>query len=154
MKPALVVIDVQQRFERRMQHPALHDALEVITHVAALFRHAGHPVVWVFDDEQGAEGTPGFELVEGLEPAVDDIRHHKTAANAFKTLSVPRCDFFLLAGFKADGCVLASAMGAQDRDLPFAVLRGGLIDQTRESVAFVEGLLPIVSHEVVAAMLR
>ncbi|MFK7989936.1 MAG: cysteine hydrolase family protein [Sandaracinaceae bacterium] len=154
MSPAFVVIDVQRRFEHRMQHPPLGDAVEVITRVASLFRAAGHPVVWVYDDERGAKGTPGFELVEGLAPHADDVRHHKTAANAFKTLTVRGCDFFLLAGFKADGCVLASAMGAQDRDLPFAVLRGGLIDSTRQSVAFIDALLPVVSHEVVTAMLR
>ncbi len=153
MKPAFVVIDLQQRFADQMRHPELCEAVELVNYVAEQFRAANRPVVWVQDAEQGGAGTTGFGLLEQLDVHDADLRARKTAANAFRTLRVEGCDFLLLAGFKADGCVLSSAKGAEDRELAHAVLRGALLDTNPESVAFIERLLPIASHEVVSALL-
>ena len=152
-QPAFVIIDLQERFRRHMRAPELATGCELINHVAARFRAAGRPVVFVQDDERGGPGTDGFDVLHELRVEASDVRHAKTAANAFRTLELPNVNFVLLAGFKADGCVLASAKGAEDRDLRYAVLRDALFDFRAELVTAVERVLPIASHEVAAAML-
>ncbi len=153
MALAFVVIDLQERFRARMRCPALADVVDLVAEVAQAFRDRGHPVIFVQDDERGGPGTDGFEVLAELPVGADDRRVHKTAPNAFRTLSLPGVDFALLAGFSASGCVLASALGAADRDLPHAVLRGGLLAPERGLLEAAERILPIASPEVVEALL-
>lgn len=138
--------------------PDLPEAVEITNYVAGLFRDAGRPVLWVQDREGIELHDPGFALIDALHVAPGDARIVKTASNAFREpdlerqLAASSTDFVLFAGFKAEGCVLATAKGAEDRDLPHALLRSAVVSTTPDAPAFIERICPLVSYEVVAAI--
>ena len=161
MKAALIIIDMQKQSldgQTRLE-PDLAACLEIVTHVASLFRESARPVIFVQDEESAGPGDPGFELINGLYEQEEDPRVRKVAGNAFRSPELTRIlqethsDFALLAGYRAENCVLATQKGAEDRDIPNALLRGGVLGHSKETVAFIESICPLLSHEVVAAML-
>jgi nicotinamidase-related amidase len=155
-----VVIDLQKRFFRPgdVLQPALDDAVEIINHVAEAFRAAGRLVIWVQDRENVDETDPGYALLDGLRPEKGDPRVSKIPSNAFLepsflgTLEGGAADFLVLCGYRAEQCVLATARGAADREIPLALLRGAVVSPDPEAVAFVERLFPLLSHEVAVAL--
>ncbi len=160
MTPALIIIDMQKRWigDGADVHPTLGDAAEVIARVAAAFRAGGHPVVWVQDKETMAEDDPGFAVVDELTIHEGDRRVTKVASNAFAEDDLPMVldadgvDLALLCGYRAEQCVLATARGAADRGLPYALLRGATLSPDAVAVHTVERDAPLVSAEIAMLM--
>jgi nicotinamidase-related amidase len=162
MRPALVVVDVQRRFFRsdRPVFKDLDTALEIINHVATAFRAGGAPVIWVQDREDTSLDDPGYALLDGLDARPADARVSKIASNAFvedelpAVLSETGADLLVLCGYRAEGCVLATARGAADRGIPYALLRDAVISHDADAPGFVERISPIVSHEIATLLPR
>lgn len=160
MTPALVVIDMQKRWigDGTELHPSFDEAVDVIERVAAAFRAAGHPVVWVQDKETMPEDDPGFAVVDELTIHEGDRRVSKVASNAFAEDGLPNAldadgvDLALLCGYRAEQCVLATAKGAAERGLPYALLRGATLGPDAVAVQTVERDAPLVSAEIAVLM--
>lgn len=161
MKPAFVIIDMQKQFlsETTTCTPGLSSVVPVINYIADQFRTKGAPVIYVLDEEDCGPDHPDFALVESLEIAPSDVRVHKIHGNSFRATKLEAVlkelaiDFILVAGFKAEGCVLSTLKGAEDRDLSYAVLRGGILSTSPNGAAFVEGMSPLMSHHLVSHLL-
>lgn len=160
MRIALVVIDMQRGFltEPAALHPRYKDATEIIQHVADRLREQGHAVVWVQDHETLATDDPRYEIVPELTPHPEDVRVAKVASNAFvedglpDALAASGAEFVVLCGYRAEQCVLATARGAADRGLAYALLRGAILSPDADAPGFVERIGPLASWEVVLAM--
>ena len=159
MKPCLVVIDMQNAWlENPRCTPSLDDACEIVDHVAATFREAGHPVIWVQDKESVQPGEHAFDLFGALHPDPDDVRVHKVAGNAFAEAGLPaalaacEADFLVLCGFRAEGCVLATAQGAATAGHRFALLRDAVVSYDLAKVRAVEAMHPVLSWEVACVL--
>ena len=156
---ALVVIDMQACFLE--QHaalvPPLEGAVEIINHVAAALRKAGHAVIWLRDHETIPVDDPRGRILDSLDVDPADPQIEKVASNAFVEPALPallerlEVEFVWFSGYRAEQCVLATARGASDRGLPFALVRGAILAPDIEAVSFVERLFPLASHEVVTA---
>jgi nicotinamidase-related amidase len=161
MNPALVVIDMQKRFipPGTALHPELGSAVNIINEVAGKFRAAGRAVIWVQDCETMLQTDPGFQLLDELDVRNEDPRVAKVASNAFAepglavALDAASADFALLCGYRAEECVLATAHGAADRELRYALLRGAVLSLSPEAVEFAERVSPLLSYEVAVALL-
>lgn len=160
MRHALVVIDMQVCFlERHVAlTPPLDDAIEVINHVTSSLRKAGHEVIWVRDHETVPSSDPRGRVLDSLDLHPGDTHIEKVASNAFVEPALPdvldelEVDFVWFCGYRAEQCVLATARGAADRGLSFALLRGAVLGPDPEAVAFVERLFPLASHEVITGL--
>ena len=114
MKPALLVIDVQNRWLD--MSPGLKASLEmrveVINSAIALFREKGLPIIRVFHVEKGEgpmPGTEGFEFLSSIRTVESDIQVIKNYPNAFNRtdladiLAQKRVDSTVLCGLSATG---------------------------------------------------
>lgn len=161
-RPGLIVIDMQKRFfdGPRPMYPDCEEALEIINYVADEFRAAGLPVIWVQDREDIAESDPRFAVLDELRVAPGECCVAKEAANGFCEPGLPdalaeqEVDFALFCGFKAEGCVLATARGAADRSVPHALLRGAVLSTAADAPGFIERISPVMSWEVAVALAR
>lgn len=162
MKPALLVIDMQQTFFDSIPsaRESLESALEPINAAVRLFREKGLPVIVIEDIEEAKgrlPGSPGFETTERIHLTPEYPRVHKTYSNAFnKTGLEPmlrglEVDTLLLTGFAATRCVLSTCRGAQDLNFRPLMLRGALADRSPEKVRFVEELEELISFGALAA---
>jgi nicotinamidase-related amidase len=136
MKPALVVMDVQNAWLPLMDENDMKVAMPHINWAINLFRDNGFPVIRVYhtDAENGPEpGTDGFEFPETIAIRDDDPKIVKSYGNAFKRTELDRVlkeqgvNTVFLVGLSAVGCVLATYHGADDLDYRVFMVKHGLI---------------------------
>lgn len=136
MKPALLVMDVQNAWLPYMDEQDIKIATEHINWAMKLFRDNGFPVILVYhtDPEDGpAPGTDAFEFSEAIAIRDDDPKIVKHYGSAFKKteldaiLEEQGVNTVFLVGLSAVGCVLATYYGADDLDYQVFMVKHALI---------------------------
>jgi nicotinamidase-related amidase len=136
MKPALLVIDIQNAFLPNMSDQDKKTGLVYIDAYINIFRLYGHSVIRVYhtDPQYGPKpGTKEFEFPETTAIKPDDPKVIKTYGNAFnktdldKILKEKGVNTLFLCGLSSVGCVLATYEGAMDLDYNTFMLQGALI---------------------------
>jgi len=136
MKPALVVMDVQNAWLPFMDEQDKKIGMEHINWAINLFRDNGFPVIVVYhtDPENGpAPGTEAFEFPKTVAIRADDPRVVKNYGSAFKKTELDRMlkergvNTVFLVGLSAVGCVLATYHGADDLDYKVFMVKHALI---------------------------
>ena len=127
MKPALLVIDVQNEFFNLNQgcSDSLKSGIEYINAAICLFRKKNLPIVVIQqkDEERGlVPGKSGFDVPQNVKLEPQDIRLVKTYGNSFTKTGLAEklkelgVDTVIVAGFCAEFCVLSTYRGAEDFD--------------------------------------
>ena len=165
MKPALLVIDMQEIFfgESPLIAQSLASAVEYINGAIALFRAQGLPVFVIEDiaeDEGRVPGSQGFETTKRIDLEPADPRIHKTYGNAFNKTDLHQqlqklgVDTLIVTGFAATQCVTSTTRGALDLDYDAFILRGALADSSPERVKFVEEIHNTLSYGVLVKLIE
>ena len=136
MKPALVVMDVQNAWLPYMDEQDKKIGMEHINWAINLFRDNGFPVIVVYhtDPENGpAPCTEAFEFPKTVAIRADDPKVVKNYGSAFKKTELDRMlkergvNTVFLVGLSAVGCVLATYHGADDLDYKVFMVKHALI---------------------------
>jgi len=136
MKPALLVIDVQNAFLPYMAKDHRKIAPLFINLAIDLFRGRGLPVYCIYYTDPLRGPSPDSEEF-GYDPAIKittgDIRIVKNFPNSFKNtplegiLREAGCDTVFLCGLSSTGCVLASYFGAKDLGFKTFLIKDALL---------------------------
>jgi nicotinamidase-related amidase len=164
MKPALLVIDVQNDFFNLNQacSDSLKSAIEYINAAIDLFRKKNLPIVVVQhkNEEQGlVPGKPGFDVPESVKFEPQDLRIVKTYGNSFTKTGLAEklgqlgVDTVIVTGFCAEFCVLSTYRGALDLDFTPIILKGSLASDNSEHIRFVEEITETISCGALKALL-
>jgi nicotinamidase-related amidase len=156
MKPALLVIDIQNAFLdiNPVMTQSINDAIRYTNAAIDLFREKELPVIAIQHMNEEDKLVPGeerFELPESLKILPSDVYIHKTYSNSFNRtplinhLQELGVDTVILTGFCAEHCVLSTYRGAQDCDLTPVMLRGSLASDVLENILFVERISDTIS---------
>jgi nicotinamidase-related amidase len=156
MKPALLVIDVQNKWLNAS--PGLRASLElrvdVINSAIELFRKKGLPIIRIYHVDKGVGPLPGteeFEFLPSILTIESDIRLIKNYGNAFNRtelagiLEQKQVDTVILCGLSATACVMATYVGAEDSDLHPFLLRDGVAAGSEQLVRFAEEIFETLS---------
>jgi nicotinamidase-related amidase len=164
MKPALLIIDIQNKFFTFNQAclDSLKSAIEYINAAIDLFREKNFPVVAIqhTSEEEGLEpGTSDFNVHETVKLEPQDTRVVKTYGNSFtktglaEKLRALEVDTVIVTGFSAEYCVLSTYRGAQDLDFTPIILKGSLASQNAEHIRFVEEITEVISYGALKRLL-
>jgi nicotinamidase-related amidase len=164
MKPALLVIDVQNRFFKISQSCAdsLNSAIEYINAAIGLFRSKGYPIFVIQHKDENEDllpETPDFELPKTLKVEPQDPRITKTYGNSFNKTSLAAqlqgraVDTVIITGFCAEYCVFSTYVGAQDLDLKPIILRGAIASDNAEHIKFVEEITETITYGALKTLL-
>jgi nicotinamidase-related amidase len=156
MKPALLVIDVQNEFFNLNQacSDSLKAAIEYINAAIVLFRKKNLPIVIIQhkSEEEGLiPGKLGFDVPQSVKLEPQDMRIVKTHGNSYiktglaEKLRELGVDTVIVTGFCAEYCVLSTYRGAQDCDFTPIILRGSLASDNKEHIRFVEEITETIS---------
>lgn len=159
MNPALLVIDIQEKFFDIGPEVAasLNRAIPCINQALAFFREKKLPIIVVqhIDEAEGlVPGTPGFELPKSLHILSTDQRIHKTYGNAFNKTKLEAVlhdlgvDTVVISGFCAEYCVLSTYRGALDKDFTPVLLRYSLASVNPANIPFVESIHDTISLNI------
>ena len=136
MKPALLVMDVQNAWLPYMDEHDKKVGMEHINWAIDLFRDNGFPVIRVYhtDPVNGpAPGTEAFEFPKTVAIRDDDPKIVKNYGSAFKKTELDKMlreqgvNTVFLVGLSAVGCVLATYHGADDLDYKVFMVKHALI---------------------------
>jgi len=151
MKPVLLVIDIQNAFldANKGLRKSVEKRVRVINDAIRFFRRRKLPIVVVYHTEEKEGPKPGTRQFE-FSPAIDikrtDAKVIKNYPNAFNKTPLEKivrrrgCDTVVIAGLSASGCVLATYVGAIDRDLEPYLVQDGVAAGKEEYVRFAEDI--------------
>ena len=164
MKPALLIIDIQNEFFNLNQacSDSLKSAIEYINAAIDLFRKKKLPIVAIqhkSEEQDLVPGKTGFDVPESVKLEPQDIRIVKTYGNSFtktdlaERLGKLQVDTVIITGFCAEYCVLSTYRGAKDLDFTPIILKGSLASDNAEHIRFVEEISEIISYGALKRML-
>lgn len=156
MKPALLVIDIQNEFFNQNQacSDSLKTAIEYINAAIGLFRKRNLSIVVIQhkSEEEGlVPGKSGFDVPQSVKLEPQDVRIVKTYGNSFTKTGLAEklkelgVDTVIVTGFCAEYCVLSTYRGAQDYDFTPIILKGSLASDNAEHIRFVEEITETIS---------
>lgn len=136
LKPALLVMDVQNLYLPYMDEQDVKRGMPMINHVIALFRANGFPVVRIYHTDTGrgpAPGTEAFEFPDTVRVTEADAKIIKNFPSAFKRTQLDALlrekgvNAVFLVGLSAVGCVLATYHGADEADFTVFMVKNALL---------------------------
>ncbi|MDD5564940.1 MAG: isochorismatase family protein [Thermoanaerobaculaceae bacterium] len=136
MRPALVVVDVQNAWLPAMDPKDVKVAIEHINWAIKLFRDNGFPVIRVYhtDPKEGPlPGSEGFAFPKNVAVTDADAMVVKNYSSAFKKTDLDKVlkekgvNTVFLVGLSAVGCVMATYYGADDLDYRPLMVKHALI---------------------------
>lgn len=163
MRPALLVIDIQNAYLPLMAEADKGIGLNMINAAIELFRSHGFPVIRIYhtDPASGpAQGSPEFEFPSSTLIKPEDPMIVKNYPNGFKKTSLDKLlkekgvNTVFLCGLSAVGCVLATYHGALDLDFKAFMVKYALISHDAALTKAVQEICESVGYEAVRAMLE
>ncbi|MBN2354503.1 isochorismatase family protein [candidate division KSB1 bacterium] len=163
MKPALLVIDIQNAFLPYMADADKKLALEMINAAIYMFREADLPIIHVYhtDEKWGPQpGTPEYEFPEEILVDSADSKISKNYPSAFKktdlekTLREKGVNTVFLCGLSATGCVLATYHTAQDLDFDVFMIKNALLSPNTLHTDVIEDICDAIGYSVLQTMLN
>jgi nicotinamidase-related amidase len=163
MKPALLVIDIQNEFLPAMSEQDKKTAFDYINGAIRRFHEKGFPVIRIYHSDPVSGPKPGseaFEYPQSVFISPADPMVIKTYSNAFnktelgKVLREKGCNVLFLCGLSADACVLATYQGAEDLDFDAFLIREALISPDSAATRFVAGMCETVSYGALKVILK
>ena len=163
VRPALLVIDIQNDFLPHMSEEDRKTAMDTINQAIAVFHARGLPVIRIYhhDAERGPHpGSEGFEYPKSVEFALTDPKVIKQYEDGFaKTwldslLRKFGVNLVFLCGLSATGCVLGTYFGALDHDYLAVMIGDGLISPKTEHTAMIREICRTVGLKTVRNMVN
>jgi nicotinamidase-related amidase len=162
IKPALVVIDIQNAFLPSIPDKDKETGMEYINYYIQLFRSQGYPVIRVYhqSEEYGVlPGTDQFEFPASVLIKPDDPKVIKTYPDGFnktdldKVIKESGSNTLFLCGLSAVGCVLATWIGAANNDYKAFLLKDAIMSHNSEYTDNIEVMFDAVNYDVVKLIL-
>jgi nicotinamidase-related amidase len=163
MRPALLVIDIQNAFLPQMAETDKNIGMYMINAAIELFRSKGFPVIRIYHTDPGygpAQGSPEFEFPSSALIKPEDPMIVKNYPNGFKKTLLDKLlkekgvNTVFLCGLSAVGCVLATYHGALDLDYDAFMVKSALLSHDAALTKSVQEICETVSYEAVRLMLE
>jgi nicotinamidase-related amidase len=163
LKPALLIIDVQNRYMPAIFQGEREKAFYYINLLIELFRKYNFPIVRIYHTniEQGPlPGTDEFEFPEAIKIRSEDIRIIKKYSDSFNKTELDNilkemgCNLLFLCGQSAVGCVLATRYGAMNYDYKPFIVKDAIMSHDSKYTKNVQEMFDAVNLDVVKLILE
>jgi nicotinamidase-related amidase len=163
MKPALLVIDIQNRYLPMMAQDEKDLALRIINGAIWQFRQHNLPVIRVYHTDPQFGPKPDeedFQFPTSIIIQEDDPMVIKNYPSAFKKTELETIlrerdvNTVFLCGLSAVGCVLATYYGAMDRDFDVFMVKNAIMSHNSEYTGFVKEITDAVTYKTLQFMLE
>ncbi len=163
LKPALLVIDVQNKYMATITARDKEIAIFFINLLIKLFRKHEFPIIRIYhhNQENGPRpNTEEFEYPASISIKPEDIQIIKTYSDSFnktnlnKVLTDNGINTVFLCGLSAVGCVLATRTGAQNNDYKAFIVKDAIMSHSSEYTRNVETMFDAVSYDIINLILE
>jgi nicotinamidase-related amidase len=163
IKPALLLIDVQNKYMEMVPSSDKELAVLFINLLIKLFREHDLPIIRIYNynKENGPRpDTEEFEYPASILINLEDVQIIKTYSDSFnktnlnKVLSENGRNTVFLCGLSAVGCVLATRTGAQNNDYKAFIVKDAIMSHSSEFTRNVETMFDAVSYDIIKLILE
>ncbi len=163
VKPALLIIDIQNEYLPMIPERDREIGMYYINALIQLFRQHSCPVIRIYhtSKENGPQpGTERFEFPASVLIKADDPKIVKTYGDGFNKTDLDRvlkekgCNTVFLCGLSAVGCVLATWIGAQNNDYNAFMVKDAIMSHSSTYTDNVEAMFDAVGYDVVKLLLE
>jgi len=163
IKPALLVIDIQNAFLNIIPEREREVAMSNINSYIELFRSYGFPIIRVYhlSKEYGVQpGTDQFEFPTSVLIKPDDSKVIKTYPDGFnktdlnKVIKEKGSNTLFLCGLSAVGCVLATWIGAQNYEYKAFLIKDAIMSHDSEYTNNIEEMFDAIGYDVIRLILE
>ncbi len=163
IKPALLIIDIQNAYLPMVPEKQKAVAFYFINRLIELFRDNGYPVIRIyhFSEKYGPKpGTEQFEFPASVSIKTEDPRIIKTYPDGFNKTNLDSLlkengsNTLFLCGLSAVGCVLATSIGAQNHDYKAFLVKDAIMSHNSDYTNNVEDMFDAVPYDVVELILK
>lgn len=156
MKPALIIIDIQNEFIPKMSEQEKKYALQVINGSIWCFRQNNLPIIRVYhsDLNWGPEvGTEPFEYPKSVivrDTELKVIKHYPSSfvkTNLDKILKENGCNTIFLCGLSATACVLATYFGGIERGYQTFLIKDGVLSHDPNYTQVITDICNSINYE-------
>ena len=163
INPALLVIDVQNRYLTSIPQRDKELAIFLINLLIDLFRKHEFPIIRIYhhNEENGPRpGTEEFEYPSSVLVKAEDTQIIKTYSDSFNKTNLDRIlrekgsNTLFLCGLSAVGCVLATRTGANNYDYKSFIVKDAIMSHNTDYTKNVEVMFDAVSYDVVKLILE
>ena len=163
IKPALLIIDIQNVYLSMVPEREKEVAMYYINGLIELFRSNGYPIIRIYhlDKESGPKpDSEQFEYPTSVLIKDEDAKVIKTYGNGFnktdldKIIKEKGSNTLFLCGLSAVGCVLATWIGAQDHDYKAFMVKNAIMSHDSDYTKNVEDMFDAVSYDIVQLILE
>lgn len=163
IRPALLVIDIQNEYLPMIPERDREVGLYMINAYIRLFRQNNFPIIRVYhtDLTYGPKpGTENFEFPTTVQIRPEDPKIIKNYPSGFKKtdleklLREKKCNTLFLCGLSSVGCVISTYFGARDLDFNTFLLKDAIMSHNTTYTRNIEEIFGAVNDEVVRLMLE
>ena len=163
IKPALLIIDIQNVYLSMVPEREKEVAMYYINGLIELFRSNGYPIIRIYhlDKESGPKpDSEQFEYPTSVLIKDEDAKVIKTYGNGFnktdldKIIKEQGSNTLFLCGLSAVGCVLATWIGAQDHDYKAFMVKNAIMSHDSDYTKNVEDMFDAVGYDIVQLILE
>jgi nicotinamidase-related amidase len=163
VKPALLVIDIQNVYLKMVPEREKEIAMYYINALIELFRSNGYPIIRIYhyDKENGPDQeAKEFQFPESVLVKPDDAKIIKTYGDGFnktdldKVLKEKGVNTLFLCGLSAVGCVLSTWIGAQNHDYKAFLIKNAIMSHNSDYTQQIEKIFDAVSYDIVKLILE
>lgn len=162
IKPALLIIDVQNRYLTFIQQRDKELAFFFINLLIDLFRKHEFPIIRIYhsNSENGPRpNSEEFEYPETIKIKSEDTQVIKTYSDSFNKselndiLNEIGCNTVFLCGLSAIGCVLATKTGAQNHDYKAFIVKDAIMSHDSDYTKNVQVMFDAISYDAIELIL-
>ncbi len=163
IKPALLVIDIQNAYLKGIPENDKEIGLHYINGLIELFRENGFPIIRIYHLSEKYGPTPDteqFEFPTSVLIKSEDTKVVKTYPDGFnktdldKILKEKGCNTVFLCGLSAVGCVLSTWIGAHNHDYKAFMVKNAIMSHNSEYTDNVEEMFDAVSWDMVSLIVE
>jgi len=163
IKPALIIVDIQNQFIPKMSDQEKKYAFEVINGAIWVFRQNNLPIIRVYHSDinwgpfDGSEEFSYPKLVIIKDSDLKIIKHFPSAFTKTELDSILKkldCNTLFLCGLSATGCVLATYFGGVDRGYHTLLIRDGVMSHDPDYTHVITDICNSVNFESVMFLVK
>ncbi|MCU0645763.1 MAG: isochorismatase family protein, partial [bacterium] len=137
VKPALLVIDIQNEYLKYMSEYDKKWGMEIINGAIYMFRQHNLPIIRVYHTD----------------PVIKNFGSAFQKTELDKILKEKGCNTLYLCGLSAVGCVLATYFGGMERDYKVFMVKEGIMSHNSDYTRVIKDISETVSFETMVFML-
>lgn len=163
IKPALLVIDIQNFSLKFIPAMDIEPALFRINMFIDLFRKHDFPIIRIYhlNEKHGlVQGTEDFEFPKSVSIELEDPMIIKTYPDSFnktdldKELKEKGCNTLFICGLSATGCALATWLGAFNHDYKAFLVKDALLSPNKDHTTNIEIMFDAVGYDVIQLIIE